>query len=293
MIEISIMNIPGVEIIVIDDASTDDSRVVLNEFRQRKEVRIIELEKNVGWVRASNIGLDTAQGKLVMFANCDDICDPNIINHLSRPFENPKLSVAFCKSFLIDSAGKVIGLDIDGRSGKFRTLARNGLIHSQTMSDLLGESCVIPNLSAALFNRQMLVEIGGFDENYKVCADWDAFFKLSRNFDFYYISEPLNMFRQHADSIREKTNQVTFLLEITNVVVSNVRTLPFIKRHFISTKRIEFLFVKVFKRELDLFILFQILPKIKLSKSLIAVYFIIGIIIFPFTLVFKVMKKLF
>ena len=72
------MNIPGVEIIVIDDASTDDSRVVLNEFRQRKEVRIIELEKNVGWVRASNIGLDTAQGKLVMFANCDDICDPNL-----------------------------------------------------------------------------------------------------------------------------------------------------------------------------------------------------------------------
>jgi|694.fasta_scaffold60118_1 GT2 family glycosyltransferase len=286
------MKIPGVEIIVIDDASTDGSRGVLNEFRHKKEVKIVELDKNVGWVRASNIGLASAQGKLVMFANCDDVCNPNILEHLSRPFEDHKLCVTFCKSFLIDSTGKVIGLDINGRSRKFQTSARNGLILSQTMSELLGESCVIPNLSAALFNRQRLLEVGGFDENYKVCADWDVFFKLSRNFDFYYISEPLNMFRQHKDSIREKTSQLTFLLEITNVVFTNVITLPFIKRHFLRTKRIEFLFVKVFRRELDLFIFFQILSKIKLSKFLIVVYLIIGIIFLPFTFVLKTIKKL-
>ena len=66
-------------------------------------------------------------------------------------------------------------------------------------------SCIIPNLSAALFRRRCFVEHGVLSTEYKVCCDWELFFRLAHVYDFYYLAEPLNYFRQHATTIRSTT----------------------------------------------------------------------------------------
>ena len=70
------------------------------------------------------------------------------------------------------------------------------------MSRFLLHSCVIPNLSAALFRRECFNTVGNLSSSYRACCDWDLFFRIVKRYDAAYVSEALNKFRQHKTTIR-------------------------------------------------------------------------------------------
>jgi hypothetical protein len=75
-------------------------------------------------------------------------------------------------------------------------------LSGEEMAKFLLISCVIPNLSAALFKKELYEKLNGLSEHFGMAADWDFWSRMSRETDFYYVAEPLNRFRTHEKTIR-------------------------------------------------------------------------------------------
>ena len=198
---------PNLEILVIDDCSTDNSRDLLAGFATDSRVRIVNHGKNAGWVRVSNEGVDSTTGKYLLFANCDDYCDLRQIETLVEMLEAaPNAGVAFTRSDIVDERGKVLASDFTYREPHFQERCRERtIISGREMQRFFLHACVIPNLSAALIRRECFERVGAFSLAFRVCCDWDFFFRVAPLFDFVYDPLPLNSFRQHRTSIRSST----------------------------------------------------------------------------------------
>ena len=85
----------NIEIIVIDDCSTDNSLDILRKYQDHKKVRLIIREANGGWINVFNQGIELSKGEFILFANCDDECDPEMIAYLVQSMStNPSAGVS-------------------------------------------------------------------------------------------------------------------------------------------------------------------------------------------------------
>ena len=213
------------EILVIDDCSTDGSVEVLRKYETHPKVKLIVREKNGGWVAVSNQGVAISSGEFIIFANCDDSCDSQMIERLVGSMNrNATTGIAFCRSFMIDESDRTLGDDFTIREKSFRDrCVSDTSISRGEMYKFLLHSCVIPNLSAALIRRSCFDSAGVFTSDYRACSDWDLFFKIANDFDFSYVAEPLNRFRQHSTTIRMTTKGRITYDEFFRLLLSEIR----------------------------------------------------------------------
>ncbi len=217
----------NLEILVIDDCSPDDSVEVLRRYESHPKVRLIIRERNGGWVTVSNQGVEMSSGEFVIFANCDDECDPRMIERLIDAMNaNPSAGIAFCRSLLVDEHGRISGDDFAIREKAFRIrCATDTLLTGSEMSRFLLHCCVIPNLSAALLRKECFSSIGNFTSAYRVGSDWDVFIRIAARYDFAYIAEPLNRFRQHKATICSSTEEKVIYEEYLRLLLGQIRSL--------------------------------------------------------------------
>jgi glycosyltransferase involved in cell wall biosynthesis len=216
---------PNLEIIIIDDCSTDGSQEILKEYEHYDNINLKLETKNSGsYVKASNYGASFAKGEYILFAQCDDFAEANQIETLIKEFEkNPSVGVVFSKSQLVDEKGIVFSDDFVGREKTFKeAVNRKGLILGAKMKEFLSFSCVIPNLSAALIKHDLFKEINGLSDQYLVVADWEFWLDLTEITDFYYVPQPLNYFRQHATTIRSSIKMKTQIVEIYKMFYNHI-----------------------------------------------------------------------
>ena len=216
-----------IEILVIDDCSPDNSVEILSRYKAHPKVRLVVREKNGGWVTVSNQGVDMSSGEFVLFANCDDDCDPRMVERLVDVLQrNPSAGIAFCRSLMVDEDDRGLGDDFSIRESSFRQRCSNDTLLSKAeASRFLLHSCVIPNLSAALFRRECFSEVGCLSSDYRVCCDWDLFFRIAARYDIAYVAEPLNRFRQHKATIRSVTKDRVVYEEYFRLLLGQIRTL--------------------------------------------------------------------
>jgi GT2 family glycosyltransferase len=149
------------EIIVVDDASTDDSRALLkNDF---PETRVIALEQNRGFAHAVNAGIRAARGEIVVLLNNDTEAEANWLAEIARAADaNPTAGMVVCKLRLFDrrdyihSAGDFYRVDgIPGNRG----------VWEQDRGQYDDARGIFGGCGGAVAYRQtMLAEIGLFDE---------------------------------------------------------------------------------------------------------------------------------
>lgn len=216
-----------IEILVIDDKSPDHSVEILRRYETYPKVRLILREQNDGWVTVSNQGVDMSSGEFVLFANCDDDCDPRMVERLVDALQrHPSAGIAFCRSLMVDEDDRVLGDDFTIRESAFRKrCAEDTLLSGAEASRFLLHSCVIPNLSAALFRRECFAEVGKLSAEYRVCCDWDLFFRVAARYDIAYVAEPLNRFRQHKKTIRSVTKDKVVFEEYFRLLLGRIRVL--------------------------------------------------------------------
>lgn len=217
----------NIDILVIDDKSPDNSADILKRYENHQQVRLVLREENGGWVTVSNQGVDMSFGDYVLFANCDDDCDSRMVERLVAALtRHPSAGIAFCRSSLIDENDELLGDDFSIREDKFRQrCSQDVLLSGKEVSRFLLNSCVIPNLSAALFRRECFEQVGKLSSAYRVCCDWDLFFRVAHSFDIAYVSEPLNRFRQHKKTIRSITKEKVVYEEYFRLLLGEVRRL--------------------------------------------------------------------
>jgi glycosyltransferase involved in cell wall biosynthesis len=215
----------NIEIIIVDDCSTDGSQEILKEYQHFQNISLkLQTQNSGSYVKASNFGASFAKGEFILFAQCDDFAESNQIETLLNAFEkNPTVGVVFSKSNLVNEKGETFADDFYGREKNFKkAVNENGLIQAKKMKEFLSFSCVIPNLSAALIKRNLFEEISGLSEQYLVVADWEFWLDLTQKTDFYYESQPLNYFRQHATTIRSSIKMKTQIVEIYKMFYNHI-----------------------------------------------------------------------
>lgn len=155
------------EIIVVDNASTDGSvDVVREEF---PNVRLIVNERNLGFGGGNNIGIRAATGRYIMMLNNDTRLDPRCIEELKRAIEKVDRFGACASKILleyeddlIDAAGIVVcpdGLSIG------RGRLEKGDRYNEETEVFFASDC------ACLYRREMLEDIGFYDEDFFAYAD--------------------------------------------------------------------------------------------------------------------------
>ena len=216
-----------IEILVIDDCSSDNSLGILYKYKSNPKVKLLVREKNGGWITVSNQGLEMSSGEFVIFANCDDDCDPFMIERLVGGMSaNPSAGISFCRSLLIDEYDNPLGDDYSIREKAFRLRCINDILLSKSeMGRFLLHSCVIPNLSAALIRIECFDTIGNFSSDYKVCSDWDLFFRIISRYDVAYTATSLNKFRQHSTTIRSSTKDRIIFEEYIRLLLGQIKKL--------------------------------------------------------------------
>lgn len=161
---------PKIEVIVVDDASTDGVVDIVREYGDR--VRLVVRDVNSGLPAVPrNQGLRLAQGKYVAFLDSDDIWMPEKLEKQVDQLEQHSeyvLSHTFC--YVIDESGRVQGVRHEGQ-----------LAESMSLCDLI-EHCYI-TLSTVMIRRETLVNNGLFfneDAIYRIGEDYELFLRLLR-----------------------------------------------------------------------------------------------------------------
>lgn len=159
---------PALEIIVIDDGSTDATPDIVKGFHEH--VRYIR-QPNQGLAGARNAGIAAAGGDFIALLDSDDVWRPDHLALLATAAVRWPEAVAWISSgACIDAAGR----DLPQSSGHAAS--------SATWIDrrqLLRANAIIP--SAALLHRERLVQCGGFATDPRIhgCEDWDLWLRLS------------------------------------------------------------------------------------------------------------------
>jgi len=155
------------EIIVVDNASTDGSvEVVRQEFQN---VKLIVNEKNLGFGAGNNIGIQASRGRYIMMLNNDTRLDPKCVEELKRSIEKDKSYGACASKILLESEPDIIdGVGIvvcpDGLSfGRGRLEKRERYDEEEEI--FFASDC------ACLYRREMLDDIGLYDEDFFAYAD--------------------------------------------------------------------------------------------------------------------------
>jgi len=191
------------EVVVVDDASDDDTGLVVEHARDRLAERGIELRSHVlpgksGVAVARNTGLRLSHGSLVSFLDSDDLWRPAFLSTLVGLLQRyPTAAVAFSGHNGIDIDDDVV----EEPRPDLGTASREGVL--RTPFERLVRSFPYAT-SATLVRRSALDTVGWFDESLPSWEDADLWLRIAKRFDFAYTLEPLACYRLHASSMRSR-----------------------------------------------------------------------------------------
>ena len=181
------------ELIVVDDASTDQTQTAVEQFQDLR-IRYLHHQKNAGVCAARNTGLAAAQGRYIAFLDSDDEWRSDKLEKQIARFETAPERVGVIYTWL-----QII--DEQGNSQKLRQPTARG----DLQQDLIYDN-IIGTPSTLMVKRDYIQKTEGFDTRLRCCEDWDMWLQLARYCEFDVIEEPLVQYRNHAEKGRGSTN---------------------------------------------------------------------------------------
>lgn len=148
--------VDNAEIIVVDDASTDDSLKTLSRFDRK--IKIIKNEKNLGFSSTINKGVKEAKGEIIILLNTDVVPEKDFLQPLLKHFEDEEIFAVGCMDKSIED-GKII---LRGRGvGQWK---RGFLVHSR--GEINKTNTLWVNGGSGAFRKSIWEKLRGFDELY-------------------------------------------------------------------------------------------------------------------------------
>jgi glycosyltransferase involved in cell wall biosynthesis len=195
----------GLEAIVVDDGSLDDTGAVISSYC-RRDTRVSGLSRSRAGVSAArNAGAAVARGKFVTFLDADDLWAPDKIERQLVEARSGTTAVLCALRRFTQDGDDVAWLSTtvppEGRRGAayLRTLL---FLHGSEMAGFCG--CLAP--------LDAWRSTGGYDTSLSVAEDWDLWLRLARRVDFVTLSgEPLYFYRKRSGSVTKTTDVRTVL----------------------------------------------------------------------------------
>jgi glycosyltransferase involved in cell wall biosynthesis len=178
------------ELIIVDDASTDDSRTIAEKYcALDSRVRLLKFTKNLGVSAARNAGISVADGKFIAILDSDDVAEPQRLElQVNVAVASEMASIVMSDSKSINRNGEPI------KSHNYPT-------DSHKLYRRLLRRRAFPPHSSMLYNRSSLEKVGGFDQRYAPAEDCELWFRLSETGPCLSVSQCLVKIRKHPESI--------------------------------------------------------------------------------------------
>jgi glycosyltransferase involved in cell wall biosynthesis len=183
---------PRVEVIVVDDGSSDGSATVIEQFVAEKSNgprRVLFLSQpNQGASVARNTGIAAAQGEYIAFLDSDDVWAPDKLEWQLKAIEQFKGGCGVCvtDARLVNDSGMDKG-SFEAAGRRYRQTI--GIEHDA--SKLIGHSFCGFWISSLLVSAGIIRQIGGLDPKISFVEDRDLHFRLSLVTSFAYVNKPL------------------------------------------------------------------------------------------------------
>lgn len=177
----------NLEVLIVDDGSTDDTRSVIEA--QYNDSRVFYIyQENRGQNGARNTALERATGDLICFLDSDNWWLPGKLEKQVEVMRNnPDVDVCYGDIIVVDEEGKEIHRNNLRRFSGFIT------------RELLRDNCV--SINTSMLRRHCIERTGLMDEKRRVAGDYDFWLRLSAEFRFHYMPEYLTCYRVMEDQI--------------------------------------------------------------------------------------------
>lgn len=163
------------DIIVVDDASTDNTAELIARFSQ---VRYIRRAFNGGQAAARNDGAKMAQGQYLAFLDQDDLWEPTFLSEALAVIEKiPQAAVVHCDGYQVDEQNDILEYDA-------------AMKHAPSITQLLRKGHDVAT-SGSLFRAACFEAVGGYDEDLSIWEDIDLAIRLCSHYDLVHLPKPL------------------------------------------------------------------------------------------------------
>lgn len=201
-----------IELIVADDASTDDSIEVFESWIQENNYSVKKNfhTKNTGLATVLNECIDLATGKYIKIIAADDFLHPKSIEKCVRKLEElgEEFGMVFSDTFAINENSKIIAdiTDYNKFGNVSPELFRKELVRGNRIAAL-----------TVLMRLDVVKETGSYDSKF-IVEDYYRWLKINQKYLIAYIPEKLAYYRQHENNISklkaEKINQEDLMFRI-------------------------------------------------------------------------------
>jgi glycosyltransferase involved in cell wall biosynthesis len=203
-----------IELLVIDDGSTDESLAAARRAAARDgRVRVLEMGRNLGISRSLNEGLRAARAPFVAVQDADDHSDPHrLAAQLAVLRERPDVAVVGSRMREVDPAGVEL---------QARTKFACGEVNAALM-----RFNPIPNSSCCM-RRDAVLSLGGYDPRYRYAMEYDLWLRLAEHWKLVALDEPLSTRVMSATNVaaRAERAQIAEAISIRLRALCRRRTL--------------------------------------------------------------------
>jgi hypothetical protein len=177
---------PNLEVLVLDDGSTDETRDVLVDYGHRSAPDRFRFEShaNMGQARTLNRGYQLARGELLAYLSDDDVVAPGLVSALVRALaERPDAAAAYPAYRLIDARGQIVDTWLP-------------LAYTPTTALCHHDTIIGPG---GLARRAALEACGGWDSQYRWMGDLIMWMGVAQSGPVLRVAEPLASWRKHPE----------------------------------------------------------------------------------------------
>lgn len=173
----------NIELIIVDDASIDDTPSIITSFKDGR-IRVIRHETNKGLPSALNTGFKSSAGNYLTWTSDDNYYASNAIEKMASAISDGGLDFVYCDFYAL------IGND-DLNPKVYRT-----------------EYPFDPDKNTGIgacfmYKREVMEAVGDYDAEAFLAEDYDYWIRVSKKFKMTHIDEPLYFYRKHQSSLFE------------------------------------------------------------------------------------------
>lgn len=233
----------NLEIIVVDDGSTDGTKNIIEEYLLKDGAKVLLKEENIcgqflgedsvlytsswklvdsfskiiyiykknkGLSATRNFGIRICSGGVIAILDADDVWMPNKIELQLKLFNDVNVGIVTCGCFFMDEGGAIIGKSVRKNYGN----------HKKLLDKLVFKN-IVSGGSSAIIRKECFNRVGLFDENFKSVEDWDMWFRIALFYEVRFVEKPLVKIRVISNSMSSAVNagkMLNFELKFLNKV---------------------------------------------------------------------------
>lgn len=183
-----------IEIIVIDDASTDNSDRIIKYFKRNYicDLKYIKIKKNRGPGYCSNLAVRKSKGEFFIRVDSDDYLGKFAIDNMANILiNNPKFAYIYCDLIKINEEGQ-----------------RIKLLRLNTKSKRYDHG------AGMLFRKKIIKKVGNYNPNLREAEDFDLLRRIDKNFKSFYLPIPFYRYYIHGKNITLSGNRKNIIKKL-------------------------------------------------------------------------------